>query len=126
MGQSTKYWSIIQTLGFPCPIHTNPADHVLDVITPTAFTPEGIKEAQDNAEQLVSHYQPTETVIDKPKKGKVPIITAKKAPWPMQFIFLTQRSIRNNLRARLQLGAQIVQNYCLCIFDWRSILANWN
>eukprot|EP01088_Endostelium_zonatum_P004076 TRINITY_DN1528_c0_g1_i2.p1 TRINITY_DN1528_c0_g1~~TRINITY_DN1528_c0_g1_i2.p1 ORF type:complete len:666 (-),score=138.17 TRINITY_DN1528_c0_g1_i2:22-2019(-) len=107
-GPVSKVLDYYSNAGFPCPLHTNPGDHVLDVITPNSFTPEAIQEAQDNAEQLMTFYHPADD-LEKPKKGKVPIVTPKKAPWIMQFLFLTQRSFRNNLRARVQIATQILQ-----------------
>ncbi|CAF1270390.1 unnamed protein product [Rotaria sordida] len=38
-GPRRQAMDVYRTAGFPCPIHTNPADHLLDVITPPRHNP---------------------------------------------------------------------------------------
>ncbi|KAL6046864.1 ABC2 type transporter superfamily protein [Balamuthia mandrillaris] len=101
--------------GFPCPRHTNPADHVLDVITPTAFTPAAIEEANANAEALINQYEPIE--VEEPKQGKLKsqVKFPARPPWGMQFLYLFQRSMRNTLRARSEMLAQLLQTIIMAI-----------
>eukprot|EP01088_Endostelium_zonatum_P004077 TRINITY_DN1528_c0_g2_i3.p1 TRINITY_DN1528_c0_g2~~TRINITY_DN1528_c0_g2_i3.p1 ORF type:complete len:598 (-),score=116.75 TRINITY_DN1528_c0_g2_i3:57-1850(-) len=111
-GAVSKVLDYYSNAGFPCPKQANPGDHVLDIITPSSYDAEGLREADQNAETLMSFYKPVED-LPEPKKGKVPVKTPKRAPWWIQFVFLTQRALRSNLRAYLILAAQFLQNIIL-------------
>lgn len=58
LGSNESVLPFFLKAGFKCPEHTNPADFLLDCITPQLG--EDRKIAQDKADKLRSHLKPTE------------------------------------------------------------------
>jgi len=103
--------------GFPCPMHTNPADHILDVISPVHFTREEIREAEENAAKIRQLYTPPH-VDDPPEKkrkrgdsGTIP----PRPSWFSQVWYLFLRAMQNVLRERLVLLAQLAQTIIFAV-----------
>jgi ATP-binding cassette subfamily G (WHITE) protein 2 len=97
--------------GFPCPVHTNPADHVLDVISPAKFTEDEIKEADENADKIRLLYTPPlveDPPIKKDKRKKDKSLPSRPS-WFSQVWYLFLRAMQNVMRARMVLFAQLVQ-----------------
>jgi len=113
--------------GFPCPAYTNPADHILDVVTFVAgcdekqilqnqkiledfMTKKRKAQQLDDKELLLNDYDVQE--FDR-KKWKVPRFN--RAPWLQQFCVLSQRSIRDTFRNHTTIIAQILQNIIVAV-----------
>jgi ATP-binding cassette subfamily G (WHITE) protein 2 len=111
--------------GLPCPLFTNPADHILDVVT---FVPgcdeQQILRNQKTLEDFMTKKRKTmfETdllneddfkEIESKQVWKTPRV--KRSPWFQQFRVLTRRSFLDNLRNRTAIVAQILQNIVVAI-----------
>jgi len=105
--------------GFPCPSYTNPADHILDVVTFVAGCDE---------KQIIQNQRTLEDFMNKKRKvaetagmlneydfgemerkaWKPP--RSNRAPWFKQFMVLTRRSVKDAVRSRTTIIAQVLQN----------------
>lgn len=112
--------------GFPCPPMTNPADHVLDVITPQST--EGSKEKVEDAEQKLFALQ-KQTAIEIDHETSVltnKIVHGQRSSWFHQFSILLQRSIREQWRSREILYTLLIQNIIMAVLIGTSFLSIGN
>jgi ATP-binding cassette subfamily G (WHITE) protein 2 len=105
--------------GFPCPPYTNPADHILDVVTFVAGCDEKqILQNQKILEQFLrkKHKSSEKDLINDDDIRQIESEDSwqpprvQRTPWLRQFFVLSQRSVRDALRSRTTLIAQILQN----------------
>lgn len=123
-GLAGKVISHYTEAGFPCPPYTNPADHILDVVTSVAGCDE---------KQIIQNQRTLEEFMNKKRRAsegaallneydfgemerkawKPP--RANRAPWFKQFSVLSQRSIRDTIRSRTTVLAQVLQNIIVAV-----------
>jgi ABC-type multidrug transport system ATPase subunit/ABC-type transport system involved in multi-copper enzyme maturation permease subunit len=115
--------------GFPCPPYTNPADHILDVVTSVAGCDE---------EQIIQNQKTLEEFMTKKRSNKVQAPEdrdlllneddfkemdkkkwspprVKRTPWFQQFCVLSQRAFRDTIRNRTTIIAQVLQNIIVAV-----------
>lgn len=114
--------------GLPCPPYTNPADHILDVITYTGDCDEAQirhnqallmdcmkqkhkKNVQENVKEVMNEEDIRE--ISSRELWRPPKV--KRVPWFQQFLVLTRRAFMDNVRNRTVVIAQIAQNIILAL-----------
>jgi ATP-binding cassette subfamily G (WHITE) protein 2 len=114
--------------GLPCPAFTNPADHILDVVTYVSGCDE--KQLINNQRALEklnrkkhsekngnnSHKSKTidsDEVEKAMKEWKPPRIN--RTPWTKQFVILCRRSIKETIRNRTVMLAQVLQNVIMAV-----------
>jgi ATP-binding cassette subfamily G (WHITE) protein 2 len=114
--------------GFPCPAYTNPADHILDIVTFVSGCDE--KQILQNQKTLQDFMIKKRKMIRKEsedklllndydvqefdrKKWKAP--RSNRAPWFKQFCVLSTRSLKDTLRNRTTIIAQILQNIIVAV-----------
>ncbi|KAG2438719.1 hypothetical protein HXX76_005264 [Chlamydomonas incerta] len=98
--------------GFPCPLHENPADHFLDVITPNHN--DSVESLVAKEESLAKHYQPppVEHLLDNPR----PLVLPRDAtPWHMQFRVLLRRSVKEVWRKRSTTLVLLLQTIIIAV-----------
>jgi ATP-binding cassette subfamily G (WHITE) protein 2 len=108
--------------GFPCPAYTNPADHILDVVTYVAGCDEKqILQNQKTLEEFMIKKSQRKSVcqnqvvltesdiieMESRETWKPP--RPARAPWLRQFNVLSQRSMRDLIRSRTTIAAQFIQ-----------------
>jgi ABC-type multidrug transport system ATPase subunit/ABC-type transport system involved in cytochrome c biogenesis permease component len=107
--------------GFPCPAYTNPADHILDVVTFVAGCDEKqILQNQRTLEDFMKKKAHRKSVCDRVVLTESDIIEMEsretwkpprpaRAPWLRQLGVLSQRSMRDLIRSRTTIAAQFIQ-----------------
>lgn len=118
-GAATQVISHYAEAGFPCPPYTNPADHILDVVTFVSGCDEKqILQNQRTLEEFMKkkHKSTDKDLVD---EGDMKAIETKdswkpprvqRTPWFRQFSVLTQRSVKDTFRSRTTIIAQLLQN----------------
>jgi ATP-binding cassette subfamily G (WHITE) protein 2 len=90
-GAANQVMEFFAEAGFPCPNMTNPADHMLDVITHNPAI-EGSKEAVEEAERQLERVRQQSGIIEIEKEETVMtskiIHTGSRASWWYQFYIL--------------------------------------
>ena len=82
LGPAAKAITFFAKAGFPCPQYTNPADHLLDVITPALGEDAAVSRAK--AEKLKAAYKPEAIDLDADKRK--PLAQMRDIiPWHKQF-----------------------------------------
>lgn len=123
-GSASEVISHYAEAGFPCPAYTNPADHILDVVTFVAGCDEKqILQNQKILEDFMKKkHKPSEK--DLVDEGDMKAIETKdtwkpprvqRTPWLRQFSVLTQRSVKDTFRSRTTIIAQVLQNIICAI-----------
>lgn len=116
-GPADQIMEFFSEAGFPCPPMTNPADHMLDVITANP-SQEGSKEAVEEAERRLKEVQ--EERIIKIEQQETTIVTkavhgGQRASWFHQFMTLLRRSIKEQMRAKDIMFTLLFQNLLMAI-----------
>lgn len=117
------FQDVFRSAGFPCPLFTNPADHILDVITPpkpsgTSDEPALTPEQQAANDQALIRAQPPIDIdlsmgID---KRRAQMTNLPKNPlWHKQVFTLFRRSIREQSRKLSILATSIIQTVAMGI-----------
>jgi hypothetical protein len=112
--------------GFPCPPLTNPADHILDVITPTKSSEAA--QAMENVQKLKSIFKPLPVNFEESGKSQnlknffnifveaKPILqNTKLVPWFKQFQVLLGRAFKEQYRNRKMVITQFIQNIIMAL-----------
>jgi ABC-type multidrug transport system ATPase subunit/ABC-type multidrug transport system permease subunit len=109
-GPANEAMAFYADAGFECPPLTNPADHVLDVVTPSN---EGeAPQARANAEAILARK---DHLSRDPDPSKTPATTEQGAVvrrrigWLTQFSILFKRSLMITLRSKTTIFLQLVQ-----------------
>jgi ATP-binding cassette subfamily G (WHITE) protein 2 len=105
-GPANKVLDHFAKLGFECPMHENPADHIMTVITPSVG--ESAADLQALEEKFQKAYQAPP--IDLHKGADRPLYTVREViPWYHQTMVLFRRTIKEQYRKRNMLYTSIVQ-----------------
>ncbi|UJR27353.1 hypothetical protein I4U23_008645 [Adineta vaga] len=119
--QSTE---VFRAAGHPCPLFTNPADHLLDVITPpkhgssNSEEPQLTLEQQAAVDEAIVKAQPPLDIdltlgVDK-RIGQMSNITMNP-PWHKQVRILFRRSLREQFRKVNIIVTSIIQTFIMAI-----------
>jgi len=84
--------------GYPCPAYSNPADHVLDLLTSDDTTAEASEQKQKQIQGLIDFYKTKETPIIDPTVTSELQKAAPRIGWPSQVFHVTKRMTLNNMR----------------------------
>jgi len=98
--------------GYPCPEFTNPADHILDVIT--ALTPEEKQVAQDHVTAIREEMVAINVDLEAGKTGQ-PEKKYKRSSWLNQFKILGGRSAKAVLRQKSVIITQFFQSIVMAV-----------
>lgn len=114
--------------GLPCPPYTNPADHILDVITFTAdcdeqailhnqkiLTDHTQKKHKMNVQNDVPEVVNEEDIRELESKDSWKPPKVNRTPWHHQFAVLTRRCMKDTFRNRTVIVAQVLQNIICAI-----------
>ncbi|KAI9088861.1 P-loop containing nucleoside triphosphate hydrolase protein [Phlyctochytrium arcticum] len=109
--------------GFPLPAETNPADHMLDVISPPPpnyNSVEGSMDADEIAIDRINKIQDATpaVIIDMKEKSIMQqnhalTKTLTRPPWRYQFCILFERSMKEFVRSKSVIITQLLQNIIL-------------
>lgn len=100
-------------LGFECPVHENPADHIMTVITPAIG--ESVENLQALDEKFQKAYQAP--AIDLQKGSDRPLYMVREViPWHHQTMVLFRRTIKEQYRKRNMLYTSILQTAIMGVF----------
>ena len=110
-GSTLKVLEVYEKAGFPCPPLTNPADHILDVITATKPEERSIIEA--NEEKLRQVFTPAPISFEeKEAEDEEPRL---EVPWGRQYYTLLRRAFKEQYRQRRLIIVQLIQNILAAI-----------
>lgn len=112
LGPAGKAVSFFEKAGFPCPPMTNPADHLMDVITPELGEDADIARAK--GDRLKKYFTPK--VVDLHAGSDRPAMPMRQLiPWPKQFHVLFRRSLQEHRRKWVQVATQILNSILMSI-----------
>jgi ATP-binding cassette subfamily G (WHITE) protein 2 len=125
-GPAAEVMDFFAEAGFPCPPMTNPADHMLDVITlPSYKSAEQIVDVAPE-EKLISMRKPTNVNLEESRQkygGRLAI--NERPPWIHQLRILFQRSVKEQVRAKDVLLTQLIQNIIMALLIGLVFFPNW-
>jgi len=111
-GPTSKAITFFSKAGFPCPPLTNPADHLMDVITPGLG--EDAQASKAKGETLKKYFKPTPVDLDYGSdKPMMPL--RDMIPWHKQFQVLLRRSLQEHRRKWTQAATQIMNSIVVSI-----------
>eukprot|EP00899_Mesostigma_viride_P016059 jgi/Mesvir1/24454/Mv21823-RA.1 len=107
-------------MGYPCPPLTNPADHLMDLITvrlprtSVGTVPLQPGDLMPDPEQLKAYYKNLQ--VDIMAGADRPVTQVRQmVPWRRQYSVLLQRTMRENLRKRTVMATQIGQALVIAV-----------
>jgi ATP-binding cassette subfamily G (WHITE) protein 2 len=119
-GSAQQVTDFFAEAGFPCPDKTNPADHILDVITIVPTDPNSAGDvalAEAKLEELRNRR--TELEIAAGPESSVQAVKAihknERSSWLHQFITLFRRSVQEQRRSPEILWTLIIQNIVMAV-----------
>ena len=117
-GPSNKVLEVYEKAGFPCPPLTNPADHILDVITATK--PEDKLLIKENEEKLQNVFTPIKVHFEE----KTHEIDEKRleVPWTRQYSTLLTRTFKEQYRQRNLIFIQLLQSIVAAVLIGTAFL----
>lgn len=111
-GPAGKAITFFAKAGFPCPPLTNPADHLMDVITPGLG--EDAQASKAKGETLKKYFKPT--AVDLDYGSDKPLMPLRDMiPWHKQFLILLRRSLQEHRRKWTQAATQIMNSIVVSI-----------
>lgn len=111
MGTREEVLEQYNRAGYPCPEFTNPADHILDVITPLGV--EDKEKVMHNVEILQKELQTNEINLD--GVAEESDFKTQGSTWLGQFRILTARTAKSILRSKFNLVIQLCQSIVMAI-----------
>ncbi|KAL2632145.1 hypothetical protein R1flu_016831 [Riccia fluitans] len=107
-GSAPGVLNFFEESGFPCPEFTNPADHLLDVIS-SSVEPNEKRNDDTNEEKLRSHFVADPVDLDEGAEYP-PQLNRERMPWHRQYMVLLNRGIKEQFRRRNVVITQVIQN----------------
>lgn len=111
-GETKDALPFFAAAGFPCPAYENPADHFLDVITPSLS--DSVQDLKAKEEKLKAHFNQPEVDLnlwaDKPV-----MLPREQTPWVRQFAVLFRRTLKEQWRKRAMLATQLLQSIVMAV-----------
>ncbi|CAF3756084.1 unnamed protein product [Rotaria sordida] len=119
-GPRQQAMDVYRMAGFPCPLYTNPADHLLDVITPmkTIDDQSGSFEKQANADKLILAIQaPIEIDLNMGAHKRIAQMAnlPKNPLWITQFFILLRRNFQEQFRSSKIILTSIIQTIIIAV-----------
>lgn len=111
---------MFEAAGFPCPLYTNPADHLLDVITPPRLSDDHVvsAEKQANADKLILAAQtPITYDLNLGAQKRIAQMTdlPKNPIWLKQFFILLRRNLHEQMRSSEIIITSLIQTVLIAI-----------
>ncbi|PRP80073.1 hypothetical protein PROFUN_10756 [Planoprotostelium fungivorum] len=113
MGERQQVIDQYERAGFPCPEFTNPADHLIDVITPINSGDE--PELRENVAAIRAEQFHPQSDEEKGCIVDVDPIDHERMPWLRQFLTLSKRTTKSLLRQRSILITQLFQSIIMAV-----------
>ncbi|CAF3785379.1 unnamed protein product [Rotaria socialis] len=119
--QSTE---VFRAAGFPCPLFTNPADHLLDVITPPKPNQENSDEVPLTIEQqksvdqaLIKAQPPIEIDLNMGVHKRVGQMAnlPRNPPWHKQIRILFRRNLQEQYRKKILIITSVLQTVIMAV-----------
>ncbi|GAX83957.1 hypothetical protein CEUSTIGMA_g11381.t1 [Chlamydomonas eustigma] len=112
MGRADKVLDFFTALGYPCPEYENPADHIMDCITPNARdTSLDLKAKALKFEEAFEEQDFDLTLgVEHPT-----FMIREVTPWTGQFIILFKRTLKEQWRKRSMLLTQLLQSVIIAV-----------
>ncbi|MEW5315593.1 MAG: hypothetical protein WDW38_007010 [Sanguina aurantia] len=105
--------------GFPVPVHENPADHFLDVISPNLS--DSIVSIAEKERALINNYRPPK--VDLLYGADQPLfLPREQTPWGHQFLVLLRRSIKEQWRKKNIILVQLLQAVVMAVLIGTAFL----
>ncbi|CAF1334690.1 unnamed protein product, partial [Rotaria sordida] len=119
-GPRQQAMDVYRMAGFPCPLYTNPADHLLDVITPmkTIDDQSGSSERQANADKLILAIQaPIEIDLNMGTHKRIAQMAdlPKNPLWITQFFILLRRNFQEQFRSSKIILTSLIQTIIIAV-----------
>eukprot|EP01126_Amoeba_proteus_P060968 TRINITY_DN8131_c0_g1_i21.p1 TRINITY_DN8131_c0_g1~~TRINITY_DN8131_c0_g1_i21.p1 ORF type:complete len:289 (-),score=55.51 TRINITY_DN8131_c0_g1_i21:12-878(-) len=112
LGPANKVLKHFAAVGHPCPVHENPADHLLSVVSPVfgadKDTPEPDFKKMTSAPEVTDHDLTLGS-------GKPDFLPRDTVPWYRQFAILFDRSMKEQIRKWDVFVVQLVQAVLIAI-----------
>ncbi|GAB4814284.1 hypothetical protein N2152v2_001330 [Parachlorella kessleri] len=101
--------------GFPCPPLTNPADHVMDIITPQIMADGKVASHLDLAtmDATVTSFRLTENPLSDPSGKELGLALRERIAWTRQYQILLGRCLREQGRKWKTLFALLLQSMAM-------------
>lgn len=137
LGPTSKALSYFEEAGFPIPLHENPADFCLDIITPDNSSPEAAADRERQVASLIERYRASSSSTDSYKESDssepartkstkslkrqetnslmTSLAIPKKPGFLTQVFFLVQRSLKNQLRDKQFLAIRILSTLLMAL-----------
>ncbi|KAG0604531.1 hypothetical protein M758_10G178300 [Ceratodon purpureus] len=112
-GKASEVLHFFEESGFPCPEYTNPADHLLDVITPSINRPRDSLRYVDDVLKSKFHSLPVN--MSQGSQYLILQTTRERMPWHRQYVVLLNRGIREQIRKKNVLITQLCQSVLMAI-----------
>jgi hypothetical protein len=111
---------VFHTAGYPCPLYTNPADHLLDVITPSKITEDTTASLEEQAAVDASILAvQTPIQIDLNMGAHKRIIQMANLPqnpiWLKQTVILLRRNFQEQIHSSRVIITSIIQTIIMAV-----------
>ncbi|CAF4738286.1 unnamed protein product [Rotaria sp. Silwood1] len=119
-GPRQQAMDVYRMAGFPCPLYTNPADHLLDVITPArTMNDQSVStEKQADADKLILAIQaPVEIDLNMGAHKRIAQMAdvPKNPLWITQFFILLRRNFQEQFRSSQIILTSIIQTIIIAV-----------
>jgi ATP-binding cassette, subfamily G (WHITE), member 2 len=114
---------VFRVAGFPCPLYTNPADHILDVITPPKSDPTNtnaplsVEQQAANDQAIIDAQPPLHVDLTMGEQKRLAQMAGLQLnpSWDKQVRVLFHRNLREQSRKLHLLGTSILQTIVMAI-----------
>ncbi|CAF4219034.1 unnamed protein product, partial [Rotaria sp. Silwood2] len=119
-GPRQQAMDVYRMAGFPCPLYSNPADHLLDVITParTIDDQSASSEKQTDVDKLILAVQaPVEIDLNMGAHKRIAQMAdlPKNPLWITQFFILLRRNFQEQIRSSKIIVTSVIQTIIIAI-----------
>ncbi|CAF0815149.1 unnamed protein product [Didymodactylos carnosus] len=116
-GPREQAMEVFKQAGYPCPLYTNPADHLLDVVTPPRDGASDTSEKQALIDsQILQAQTPIQVDLNLGADKRLLYFNVPKGPpWFTQVRILLRRTLQEQFRKRDILIASLVQTVIMAV-----------